>query len=356
MAVEPTIVVTEQEAQSTSIASDEASAIAVIGAFESEITDATICLSKAEAHQKFGTMATENAFKGTDAIDPLFVGASSLLVVNITTYTDDDPAVAETTLTDAKLTSALNKLHNEAFDILFIAEQLTDSQQEVVTAFLDAEFEAKFCHGQVAQLQKSTASDYATSVGKFNNNVYYINTQTFVVDGVTYGLNRSTAFIAGYIASLPINSSLTYQTIPKITSITPEYSTAGGQLGASLLSLNIPFLKCRNRRLQEFYCVNSLLPDELDIYINRTRDTILNNIAVETALGRPNNAKTENALITLMEGLKQKYVNDLQLLDDITYHIEQNSSSTNTIDIVIDSMRFADIITTINIFYTVEVI
>lgn len=356
MAIEPTIVVREQSAEPTPVSSNEASAIALIGACDSEVTDATICTDVREAHQIFGTMETEDDFKGTDAIDGLFIGASSLFVVNTTTWdTSGTDPVAETTLTDAKLTAALNKLHNEVFDILYIAEQLTDAQQEIVSAWLDAEFEAKFCHGQIAQLSKSSAADYETSVGKFNNNVYYINTQSFTVNNEAYGLNRSTAYLAGYIASLPVDSSLTYQIIPNVSSISPEYSTAAGQLGATLLNLNIPFLKCRNRRLQQFYCVNSLLPDELDLYINRTRDHILNDIAVETVLGQKNNQRTDNAIINLMEGLKQRYVQDLRLISDLTYHTQKDANNPKCINIIIDSMVFDDIITTINIYYTVQV-
>lgn len=355
MAQETRIVVREQEAirqQSTPLTIS--STIAVIGAFDSEITNLTICANANEAHQKFGTMENEGAFKGTDAIDGLFYGASSLSVVNITTYdTSGDDPVAETTITSEKLVAALDKLHNERFDILFIADQLSDTLQTTVSAWLDAEFESKYCHGQVAQLQKSTAQEYATSVAKFNNNVYYINTQQFTMNGTSLSLNRSTAFIAGYIASLTVDTSLTSKIIPGVTAVTPEYSTAAGQMGATLLGLNIPFLKCRNRRLQTFYCVNSMLPDELDLYINRTRDTILNNMAVETAFGQQNNEKTENGIITLIEGLKQSYVNDLNLLEDIEYHVEK--INTNTINVVIDSMLFADIVTTINIYYTINV-
>lgn len=355
MAQETTIVVREQAPIPKSTTPDTiSSSIAVIGAFDSEITALTICNNVREAHTKFGTMSTEGTFKGTDAIDGLFTGATSLSVVNITTWdTSGTDPVAETTLTEAKLTAALDKLHNERFDILFIADQLTDAFQTIVSAWLDAEFEAKYCHGQVAQLQKSTAGEYTTSVSKFNNNVYYINTQQFTMNGTTLSLNRSTAFIAGYIAGLTVDTSLTNKIIPGVTAVTPEYSTAVGQLGATLLGLNIPFLKCRNRRLQTFYCVNSMLPDELDIYINRTRDTILNNMAVETAFGQKNNEQTENGIITLIEGLKQSYVNDLNLLEDIEYHVEK--INTKTINVVIDSMLFADIVTTINVYYTINV-
>ena len=353
MATEPRIVVTEQN---VTVASDnittDGSNVAIIGAFDSEVTALTLCNTAREAHISFGTTATAGNFKGTDSIDYIFTGASSLLVANITTWSDDDTPVAQTTLTNEKLAAALALLHNERFDILFIAEQLSDTQQTTVTAWLDAEFQAKYCHGQVAQLSKSTASDYTTSVSKFNNNVYYINTQTLTVGGAL-DLNRSTAFMCGLIAGLPLNGSLTSKTVNGVSAVSPEYSTVTGELGAKLLELNIPFLACRNRRTQSYYCVNSEMPDELDLYINRVRDYVLNRLAVEPFLGEINNPVTENGVITVVEGVVQHCVNDLQLLNNITYHIERPSS--NCLDIVIDTMVFDDVITEIDIHYSIEV-
>lgn len=353
MATEPKIIVREEQVTIAENAASNvmrASDYAVIGAFDSEITDVTLTRNAREAHTLFGNTATVGDFKGTDVIDNLFRGVSTLLVANITTYDEDTP---ETTLTTEKLEAALAKLHNERFDTLFIAEELTDAQQAIVSAWLDAEFEAKYCHGQIAQLSKSTVADYAASVGQFNNNVYYINTQQFTARGVTMDLNMSTAYIAGIIAGLNVDVSLTNELIDGVTSVSPEYSTAPGEMGAALLNLNIPFLKCRNRRLQTYYCVNSTLPDELDLYINRTRDSILNNLAVETYLGKKNNSATENGVTTLVEGLKKRYIDDLKLISDFTYHI--NKSSSKCFDLTIDEMLFDDIIDTINLTYSIGV-
>lgn len=352
MATEPRIIVRED---TVTIAENNVSNVmkssdyAIIGAFDSEVTDLTLTRDVREAHQLFGVTETVGDFKGTDAIDGLFRGVSTLLVANITTYDEDTP---ETTLTTEKLEAALNKLHNEQFDTLFIAEELTDAQQTIVSAWLDAEFEAKYCHGQIAQLQKSTAADYAASVGKFNNNVYYINTQQFTVNGAVLDLNQSTAYIAGVIAALDVDRSLTNKIIDGITSVTPEYSTVAGEMGATLLNLNVPFLKCRNRRLQTYYCVNSTLPDELDLYINRTRDSILNNLAVEAYLGEKNSSITENGVTTLIEGLKKRYI-DLNLISDLKYHT--NKTSSKCFDVIIDEMLFDDIIDTINVTYSIGV-
>lgn len=353
MATEPKITVKEEVANAYENIPGQAGSIAVIGAFDSEVTSITNVTSARTAHSIFGTTSTTGTFKGTDAIDYLFIGASNLLVANITTWSDANPPVASTTLTTEKLNAALEALHNEEFDILFIADQLSDAQQVIVSTWLDNEFEDKYCHGQVAQLTKSTAADYTTSVSKFNDNLYYINTQTFTIKSTALDLNCSTAYIAGIIAGLDVNRSLTNKIIPDVTAVSPEYNTSAGQLGATLLDLNIPFVACRNRRLQTYYCVNSMLPDGYDLYINRVRDYILNRIAVETYLGEPNNENTVNGIITLIEGIKQQCIEELGLLKDINFTVEK--SSANCIDIIIDSLVFDNIITDINIYYSIEV-
>ncbi len=358
MSIEPRISVSKRASEQVNINPNYAGDIAIIGAFDSDITALTICTSVTEAQTKFGIMGTEGNFKGTDAIPLLFNGASSLLVVNITTYTTGEDPEAETTLTDAKLTAALNKLHHVDFDILFIADQLSDTQQETVTAWLDAEFGAKFPHGQIAQLTKASAAAYETSVDKFSDKVFYINTQTFGITGGTLSLNRSTALIAGFIAGTQTNVSLTNIEIPGITSISPEYSTVSGELGAALLSLNIPFLKRRfvsSRKQSVFYCVNSQLPDGFDIYVYRLRDQILKEIEAEVILGQQNSTATKNGIVTLMEGLKQRYVKDYGKINDLVYHIEDDPNNSQCINIVIDEIVFNDIITIVNIYYNIRI-
>ena len=328
----------------------QASRIAVIGAFDSEVTALTSVTTARTAHSIFGTTETVGNFKGTDDIDLLFVGASELLVCNITTWSG---TTAETTLTTAKLQAALAKLENEEFDILFIAEDLADASQTIVSEWLDKEFQNKYCHGQIIQMSRATASAYTDSIATINNNVYYINTQSLTVKGTQLNLNQSTAYIAGLIASMDVNRSLTAKVIPDVSGVSPEYITEQGELGNTLLNLNIPFIACRNRNKNVYYCVNSMLPDGLDLYINRVRDYVINRIAVETYLGEINSALTIAGIETIVETVREKCVNELNLLEDINYTIERESSTC--VNVIINSMKFAGIITDINIYYSIEV-
>lgn len=354
MAVKPTINVKKGNVAVFNTVPGRASNIAIIGAFDSEITDITSVSSARNAHSLFGTSTTYGTFKGTDVIDYLFIGAGNLVIANITTWTtSNNTKTANTTLTNDKLTQALTKLKGEEFDILFIAEELTDAAQTIVTTFLDEEAEHKNPHGQTIQLSKSTASAYATSLETLGDQTYYINTQTFTINKVTLDLNRSTALITGLIASMDVNESLTEKIIPNVTGVSPEYSTEDGELGESLLNLNIPFVTCKSRINNEYICLNSQLPNGYDIYINRVRDYVLKRIAVEVYLGKQSTGVTVGGIDNVVESVRQNCVEELNLLKDVIYSVEKTSSEC--IDIYIDSMVFYGIVTRINITYSIEV-
>ena len=353
MATRPDIDVIEDAVTINDIVPGMASRIAVIGAFDSEVTDVTVCTSKESAHSIFGTTGTIGEFKGTDDIDLLFTGATELLIVNITTWSDDDTPVASTTITTEKLTAALAKLHNEVFDMLFIADELADASQTIVTAWLNSEFGNKFCHGQVAQLSKSSAAAYTTSVATFGKQTYYINTQQLNVNGTLLNLNMSTAYMAGLIAGREVNRSLTAKLLPDVSAVSPEYTFESGDIGAKLLELNIPIAEIRNRRLKEVICVNSMLPNNLDMAINRTRDYVINTLQAEILLGEANSDLTFDTAQLIVEKVRNECVDNLHLLKDIVYHIER--VSTTEIDIVLDKLVFDGIITKVKIHYSIEV-
>lgn len=354
MAIRPGVTVTEDTLPVMEDIPGMGGRIAVIGAFNSEITDITVCTNEDQAHQLFGTTATLNDFKGTDDIDFLFMGASELVIANITTWdTSGDTPVAETTLTTAKLQAALSKLHNEVFDFLFVADELADASQTIVSTWLEDEFESHFAHGQVLQLTKSSAAAYATSVATLKKNVYFINTQNLTVNGTTLNLNQSTAFIAGLIASMQVNKSLTAKILTGVSAISPEYTFETGDLGTQLLELNVPMMEVRNRRLQQIICINSMMPNGYDMSINRTRDYVINRIEAERLLGESNSTSSVDVAQLIVEKVRKECVDDLKLLKDIKYHITKTGAKTA--DIVLDELRFDDIITRVNIHFNIVV-
>lgn len=349
MAREPDIEVIEEQVTVRNITPGMASSIAVIGAFDSEITDLTVCQNETVAHQLFGTTETVDDFKGTDAIDGLFYGASELIVCNITTWSDDDTPVPSTNITNEKLNAALTMLENEVFDMIYIADELSDAAQTILSTWLAKEYKEKFAHGQVAQLQKSTAAAYVTSIATFDKHVYWICTQAY--NGLS--LNQSAALMAGYIASLPVGNSLTYKNIPLINRVSPEYSTEAGEIGAKLLELSVPFIRPRNRLSQDYLCVNSELPDGYDLYINRVRDYVINRIEAERLLGDKIDPNDLESAAMIVENVKEECVDDLKLLVDIIYRVEKTSSKC--VELILEKLIFNDVIDTVKIRYSIEV-
>jgi len=352
MAVEPTIEVTEESVTIQDRTPGMAGRIAVIGAFDSKVNNITVVSDDTTAHSIFGTTGTIGAFKGTDVIDQLFLGASELLVANITTWTGDDEDTPETVLTNQKLTDALAKLKHETFDLLFIAEELTDEAQTIVTTWLNKEFKDKFAHSQVIQLQKSTAAAYEASIATIGKQVAYINTQPITYNGTSLNLNQSTAVIAGIIASMNVGESLTAHLLNGVTGCT-EYTTETGDIGAKLLELNVPIIKCRNRRLNQYICVNSMLPNGLDMYINRTRDYVINTLEAELLLGQSSSDLTLEGAQMIVENVRKEVVDDLNIVEDIIYEITKEDSQT--IVITLTKLVFNGIITKVKVKYSIEV-
>lgn len=352
MATRPEIEVIEESVNTIERTPGMASRIAVIGAFNSQVTNITVVSDDTTAHSIFGTTETVGQFKGTDTIDYLFTGASELIVANITTWTTGETPTAETTLTNAKLTEALAKLKNETFDLLFIAEELTDEAQTIVTTWLNNEFKHKFAHSQVIQLQKSTAAAYETSVATIGKQIVYILTQPLQYNGTQLNLNQSAALMAGLIAGKMVNESLTASILSGVTGCT-EYTTETGDIGAKLMELNVPIIECRNRRLNQFICVNSMLPNGLDMYINRTRDYVINTLEAELLLGKASSDLTFEGAQMIVEDVRKECVEDLKLLKEIEYTIEKADSKTA--EIRLRKLIFDDIITKVKVKYSIEV-
>lgn len=349
MAIEPDVIVTEEVIEEPDVTPGMRSTIAVIGAFNSTITEPTVCNTATEAHAKFGTTETVDEFKGTDMIDFLFPGASKLIVVNTTTWSDDETPVADTTLTNQELSAALTMIKDEMFSMIVIAEELTDEAQTILSNWLDTEFRGKLPHGQVAQLQKSTAAAYETSIATFRKHVYWICTQAYNYQGVQLTLNQSAAFMAGYIASRPVNESLTNKVIPGIMGVTPELNTETGTIGAKLLELSVPFLKVRSRLDNRYICLNSELPDGYDLYINRVRDYVIERIEAENLLGEPNSVEAAEMIV---EKVYTECVTDLKLLKDIVYHVEKEDSKTAKL--ILDELVFEDVVQIVKISFSIR--
>ena len=327
--------------------------VAVIGAFDSAETDPKLFSTLDECQTTFGTDATN--FKGCAVAPYLFMGASSLLCVNTNVRTTEGSTTTDDkTLTVAKLTAALAKIKGEDFDILFIAEDMTDAFLPIVTQFCDDCFKIKMPVGYTASLVGNTVSANTATAALAGEHSYGLLTQQLSInDDTASTVLISTAYYTALIASMNVGNTMTMKVAEGVTGVTPELSFETGGDGKTLLEAGITTFKCQDRGSGRYIVVNSEQPNGLDLYINRVRNFVVKQFALHQFLGERNRPKTHDQIEQEIDRVKAMCVNTLDLLEDIHYKIEKKSATC--VDIYIDSLVFAGIITTIDVYVRVEV-
>lgn len=328
--------------------------IAVIGAFDTEETNPINCLGIREAYTKLGD---DKTFAGVSCLDKLFNkngGASSILAVNITTWTGSGAEkTANKELTTAKLTDALKKIKGENFDILFVAASLEDAAVTIIETFLEETAFIKKPYGFFAAMSRASKAAYTITVGLLGDQVCGLVTQQVIVDGVTLSLVDSAAYYAGLVAGINVSQSMTMKVLQGVEGVTPEYTFEEGDLGDDLVKMGVTVFKCTDRTNNVFVVVNSEQPNGLDLYINRTRDFVIKQFNLESFLGEKNRAVTLTGIKSELQRVKKDCVDTLDLLEDINYEVEK--ADANCVNIYIDSLLFAGVITKIDVYVKVEV-
>ena len=320
-----------------------ASKIAVVGAFDSTATDPIFCNGIDEAYENLGTDTTYN---GVSCLEHLFYGASTILAVNTTTKTGTgDNIVVDKTMTPAKLTSALSKISGEDFDMLFVAEIIPSTLIGIITEFLENRYRNKLPTGYVCY------SDFNANVaGDFS---YGLLNQRLSVNDTLLSEVNSGAYYCGVIASLNVGNSMTMKVVPQVNGVSPELSFENGGNGLGLLESGVTTFRCQDRGNNRYIVVNSEQPNGLDLYINRTRDFVVKEMSLHQFLGDRNRTASLNEIKQEVDRVKERCVNTLDLLEDIEYEVIKKSPKC--VDINITKLLFADIITEINVYITIEV-
>lgn len=329
----------------------EAGKIAVIGAFDSTITDPKLYTSLSAAQTD---LKTTDGFDGCACLPYLFMnGATSILAVNITTWSDDSTPVASKTVTAENLAAALAKIKGEDWDILFVAAPITDAFIAIIDAYLDATFEMKCPAGYVAALTGGTDSANITTAGLAGDHAYGLITQRYKVDGVLLSVLNTAAWYAGLIAGMSVGNTMTMKTLPGVTQVSPELSFESGGAGKSLLEAGITTARCVNRNRGRHVVVNSEQHNGLDLYMNRVRDYIVKNMALSDFLGERNRNVTLNEIKQEVARVRYECVSTLDLCKDIKYKVSKKSA--DCVEIHLESIIFDGIITEIDVYVSVEV-
>ena len=322
--------------------------IAIIGAFDTLETDVKVFNNLDECIAEFGDTKTYN---GCDCANYLFKGgASNLTAVNFTT---ESSGTRDKTLTVDKLTACLTKIKGEDWDILFVAENMTDTFMGVITNYLDDVFEMKFPAGFTGALVGQTSSANITSAGLAGEHCYGLITQPLQVNGEDLTVLESIAFYTGLIAGMNVGNTMTMKTVAGVTALGEELSFETGGIGKAYVEAGITTFKCADRNNERYVVVNSEQPNGYDLYVNRVRDFVVKEFALHEFLGERNRQATLSEIEHMLASIKERCVTDLDLLEDIQYHVEKKNA--NCVDIYIDSLLFAGIITRIDVYITIEV-
>ena len=344
--------------------------VCLIGAFKSEVVTPKSYSTLPEAESDLGTYDSTDVFNGNKVLPILFgkdhngksiqgvAGVSSILAVNVATVSS---GTWTKTLDATALTAALAKVKHERFDMIFIAvDDISDALLAVLTPFTADrhlnKFPIGYCGGIVRTGETAAAikTAYATTKAATDDFCYgLVANQTVKVNGTQFDLLETAAYYCALVASTNVGYSLTQKTLPSVESLGSEYTFEVGDLGTALVNDGFIVFNCYDRENDDYIIVNSEQPNGYDLYINRVRDYVIRAFDAHRFLGERNRALTLSELGSLLSLTKQTCVNNLDFLADIVYTVEKVAPKKAEVNIT--RLLFDDIITDIDIYYTVEV-
>ena len=321
--------------------------VAVIGAFKTTTTTPKVYKDLTVAQEELGS---DDTFNGCKVLPQLFKGVDSILAVNVSTKSGD---TWTKTIDTTNLASSLAKIKHERFDMLFIADTITDAFLPIITAFTANRMLIKLPCGYIGCVQGANASAYTTTAGLVDDYSYGLITQAFSVDDTSLDLLESAAYYCAVIAALNVGASMTSKQVPGVTALGTEYTFETSDLGTTLVGLGFTTFNCYDRENQVYEVVNSEQPNGYDMYINRVRDYVIRELALHDFLGDRNRTRTHGEIGQELNRVKKECINALDLLADIDYTVVKKSPKC--VDVNINRLLFDDLIIDMNVYYTIEV-
>lgn len=277
-----------------------------------------------------------------------------VLVVNISTFTGTTDRTWSRAVTAQKLEDALASVEDIEFDLLYVTDALTDELIVKIDTDAKARFEDKKPYGYIGTGTRASKAAYSTTAEKLGDFCYAFLTQTLEVDNEEFNLSESGAYLTNLIATLPVGNSLTAKVLDEVTDIDPVYNSNSSVTLGEMVGMGYFVVRLLNPLENTYECVNSATANGLDLYVNRVRDYIVNDFALRQFLGEKNNTITLQAIETECNSLLVKFRDDLGVVENITYGVEKKNS--DTVNIILNTIEFAGIITEIDVFITIEVI
>lgn len=333
----------------------------LIGCFEDYDTVNTpvFCKTLTEAEKKFGSDAQ---YDGNAALKQIFRddAISGCLIVNCTSSTGSGENInINRNLTQAKIETAFGLIELIDFDMLYVATELTDSMIEKINEFRARRFKAKRPFGWNGVGTRNSDTLYKTTSEKVGDGCRAFLTQPLGVKGDTLNLIESGAYITYLISTLPVGNSLTAKVLKDVTSIGTSYTFTTADdgtpidLGAKLVGYGFFVVRLIDALNNTYEVVNSANPNGLDLYIGRVTDYIVNDFALREFLGDKNINPTHDLIKMECNRLYTKFCKNLRLIEGINYTVEKEGPKK--VNVIINELLFADIITKINLSIAIKV-
>lgn len=334
--------------------------VAIVAEFSKSLSKPVSVSSYAEAIDVATNAAVSvDSPVGDKCLDPLFRGgANDVIIVDISPSSAGSPTGAEI------VTAATNLEEN--YDILLIPYVLNDTNLGNIQDYLEDRFEASHPVGVIAPITRSAAADYVTTAALFKDGgcLGFIS-QQFTVNNTQLSVAQSAAYYAGLVAERRVDSSFTMKVLDGVEAVSAELTFAqSSDLGYKLVAAGYPVAKCLNRAEKTFVIVNSRLPHvitatdgttvNLDLYMERTINYIINRFQLEDFLGEINNAITLEGIRQRLISIKHEIIDDLGLAEDIIYSVEK--VDRDTVRVNIEEIVFDGVVTAIDANVTYDVI
>ena len=356
MAIIPKITVVEEKT-APPVDPTHAGRICFIGAFDKTKDPATVTGEvgeevytfvinniddETEAYEKLGT--DDTTYAALKCVPQLFKGATSMVSVNMTV----DDTTPDLTITANKLGQALNALLLEKFDMLFIADTISDELLAVILAFYNKRLQDKRPFDFVGCGTRANIAAYNTSAELMPRSCNFIM-QPFD----DYSLIESAALTCGFIASNTLGLSLTNKIVPDVDELGTELTFGNGDDGYNLVKKGYTICKITNRLDSEVQIINGKQFNGFDGYINRVTNAVIRDFNLEQYLGAVNNNPTLMSVQAECARIKDKWCTVLGYVKDIEYYVEK--ASPECVVIKLTKIVYDGIITEVELYYTIEV-
>lgn len=390
----------------------EAGRVAYIGSFPSDDTDVHEFTSLNSLREFYGIEKgtyKETEFEGGRDSRRLFMegfsgyrGVSSLITVNIcegvdfsklnensftietsegqSTQKDDEKPDPGMLMTYDRLKTALAKLADDDFDILFIGNDLhealvTEGNNKkdlgdvytLILNFLNNTFSTKRpayligavttkdAAGQPSGLkseeinilgteESGTIKTYGAKqiceiftlnadgqLKNINDDTYSDANELAVgalfynsgnINGEDVGPIEFAAHMCGWIATLPVSQDLTYLTIPGVRGITEELYLGKDDAGKYLNEYGINIVKPKSRKDKTFYVNNSVTPTGWHLNHIRAVSYLLKRYSFEAGLGINNLATQLETFKANLNTVTKDVMNKVDIITDVTFDDE----------------------------------